>query len=286
MLKKIVVLILVLSVALSSTACTRKVGEHVEIVPDWEDDAYKTASAANDYIEAARWECEGDGLTFLGYDIIFAAYSGMYRDEAVKDGVGYLAEKLDATEEEIIEGITYVMCGGTDTAYMKASNAIKEEYRDNATEYFALYEDNIASFCVSVAIGVAETNGTIDEIENNLSRAKEKLDYLHENYPDDENYSQLLGRYEASVEYFNFLQNPTGTVDDIHAAQTKYEEVMEESFYPVCPKTEQLVPEYETIEPPAWVMWLLFVFSVIVSVALMIYSKKREMRMKQQQSTQ
>lgn len=205
-MKKLIALILAALMCVSLTACggNKKAFEVSKTAYDNVDIAYEISEQfASDLYEAWRL--------------------GIYDDEEILDeGVSYLADELSLSEEELKNGIGYVMAEMTGKDWFEMSEAEKLKMTKNTTAYFKVMEDDLFSFCVMVVTGAYTANGKVEEAQNALDMAKEQMKELSEKYSDYEHYPNLKGYYTTTSSFFDFCQNPTGSFEQVKETINDY----------------------------------------------------------------
>lgn len=181
--------------------------------------AFETSGAAYDHVDIA---CEITQQ--FGSDIYGAWHAGIYHvDEILDGGTAYLATELSLGENELREGIGYVLTDMTGEDWFTLSDEDRTTIIENADYIFAAMEDDMFSFCVQVVVGAYTTNGKIDEARNALDTAKALMKELSENYSDYEHYPSLKGYYTSTSAFFDFCLNPTGSFSQVKDTINKYE---------------------------------------------------------------
>lgn len=212
-MKKIVCTILALALCLSLGACGGSSGNAV-----LERTAFDAANEAYDYITTAYTITDQ-----FASDIYEAWRLGIYEDDALTSrGVAFLAEELNLSSDELIEGIVYIMLGGTDEDYENATEEEKAEYRDWDELYFSLNEDSLFSACIWAVTGAYAANGKTEEAQVALDAAKQIMREMSEKYSDYEHYPSLKEYYTTTSSFFNFCKDPTGSFEQVKTTVNDY----------------------------------------------------------------
>lgn len=199
-MKKLTAIILVLVMCVSMTACG---GGNKK--------AFEASKAAYDNVDIAYEITEQ-----FGSDLYEAWRLGIYDDEEIlEDGVAHLATELSLSEDELKDGVGYVMAEMTGEDWSEMSDEDKATITENTDIIFGLMEDNLFSFCVMVVTGAYTANGKVEEAQNALNAAKAQMKELSENYSDYEHYPNLKGYYTTTSSFFDFCQNPTGSFEQV-----------------------------------------------------------------------
>lgn len=206
-MKKLTAILLVLAMCVAMTACgggNKKAFEASKVAYDNIDIAYEiTAQFGSDLYEAWRL--------------------GIYNDdEILEDGVAYLATELSLSEEELKEGVGYVMAKIAGEDWSEMSDEYKTTITENTGILFKMMEDDLFSFCVMVVTGAYTVNGKVEEAQNALDAAKAQMKELSENYSDYEHYPNLKGYYTTTSSFFDFCQNPTGSFEQVKDTINNY----------------------------------------------------------------
>lgn len=149
-------------------------------------------------------------------------------DELVKNGVKFLAKNLNASEEELLEGLVYaVAVDALGEDWEKVSETEKETYRELADTAFGFMGDDLSGLCILVVKGTYKVNGDIKKAEKALDTAKAQLKQLKQDYPDYEYYSDLLDYYTATNRFFDYCVEPTGSYLNLMSAASEYQDEIE-----------------------------------------------------------
>lgn len=206
-MKKLTAILLVLAMCVAMTACgggNKKAFEASKVAYDNIDIAYEiTAQFGSDLYEAWRLGIYDD-------------------DEILEDGVAYLATELSLSEEELKEGVGYVMAKIAGEDWSEMSDEYKTTITENTGILFKMMEDDLFSFCVMVVTGAYTVNGKVEEAQNALDAAKAQMKELSENYSDYEHYPNLKGYYTTTSSFFDFCQNPTGSFEQVKDTINNY----------------------------------------------------------------
>lgn len=146
-------------------------------------------------------------------------------DELVKNGVKFLAKNLNASEEELLEGLVYaVAVDALGEDWEKVSETEKETYRELADTAFGFMGDDLSGLCALIVKGTYRANGDLKEAEAALDAAKAQLKQLKQDYPDYEYYSDLLDYYTATNTFFDFCVEPSGSYLHVMSAVSEYQD--------------------------------------------------------------
>lgn len=199
-MKKLTAIILVLAMCVSMTACG-----------GGDKKAFEASKAAYDNVDIAYEITEQ-----FGSDLYEAWRLGIYDDEEIlEDGVAHLATELSLSEDELKDGVGYVMAEMTGEDWSEMSDEDKATITENTDIIFGMMEDDLFSFCVMVVTGAYTANGKVEEAQNALNAAKAQMKELSENYSDYEHYPNLKGYYTTTSSFFDFCQNPTGSFEQV-----------------------------------------------------------------------
>lgn len=205
-MKKIWALILAAALMLSLAAC------------GGDKKAFEVSKAAYDNVDIA-YEITDN----FGSDIYEAWRLGIYDDEEILDeGTAYLAGELSLSEDELKDGVVYVLLEIMGSSWEEATDEEKNELQSSADSCFALFEDDLFSFCVTVVTGAYQANGKVAEAQNALEEAKTQMKELSEEYSDYEHYPNLKGYYTTTNAFFDFCLNPTGSFEQIKTTINDY----------------------------------------------------------------
>ena len=199
-MKKLTAIILVLVMCVSMTACG-----------GGDKKAFEASKVAYDNVDIAYEITEQ-----YGSDLYEAWRLGIYDDEEIlEDGVAHLATELSLSEDELKDGVGYVMAEMTGEDWSEMSDEDKSTITENTDIIFGMMEDDLFSFCVMVVTGAYTANGKVEEAQNALNAAKAQMKELSENYSDYEHYPNLKGYYTTTSSFFDFCQNPTGSFEQV-----------------------------------------------------------------------
>ena len=204
-MKKIVVLLLLVSMSFSLSACGNKAF-------DKSKEAYEEISKAYTIAE------------LMGSDIYEAWRMGIYDDdEILDDGASYLAKELSLDEDEITEGIAYTLLSmSSDTSYEDADDKKKTEARKMANSFFSYMKDNLFSACVMAVSNSYKANGKAAEAQKALENAKIIMQEISKKYSDYEHYPNLKEYYTTTSSLFEFCQNPDGSFEQVKETINDY----------------------------------------------------------------
>ena len=206
-MKKIISLLLALVMCLSLCACGNN-----------NKKAYEASKVAYDNIDIAYEITEQ-----FGSDIYEAWRLGIYDDdELLDDGIKYLASELSLSEDEIRDGVCYVLAEMTGENWYELSEDYKNTLAENAEYAFILMEDNLFSFCVMVVSCAYKANGKVAEAQTALDEAKTQMKELSQEYSDYEHYPNLKGYYTTTSSFFAFCQDPTGSFEQVKDTINEY----------------------------------------------------------------
>lgn len=206
-MKKILVLVLSIAICLSTTACNAG-----------NKKAFETSKVAYDNIDVAYEIVEQ-----MGSDIYDAWLMGIYdKDELIDDGVKHLASELSLSEDEIRAGVGCTFAELFGSSWQFVSETDKQAYMDGADELFALFEDEMFTFCVLSVKNAYEINGKMEEAQIALDAAKANMKELSEKYSDYEHYPNLKGYYTTTSSFFNFCKDPTGSFEQVKDTINNY----------------------------------------------------------------
>ena len=161
----------------------------------------------------------------FGSDIYDSWLIGIYdKDEILEDGVSYLASNLYLSEDEIKDGVAYIICEFDGKDWNTISDEDKQKMRDDsvANGVFSVFEDDLFSFCVLVTSKAYIANGKAEEVENYLAEAKSQMKELSEKYSDYEHYPNLKGFFTTTSSFFDFCKNPTGSFEQVKDTINNY----------------------------------------------------------------
>ena len=181
------------------------------------NNAFKTSKEAYDQVTIAY-----DIVDAMGSDIYEAWRLGIYDDDEIAsyDGIEYLCEELNLTEEELIEGIVCTIMG--EDEYFAATDEEKESYRENADMFFIYMEDDLFSACVMATSNAYVANGKVSEAQSALDASKELMKTLSEKHSDYEHYPNLKGYYTTTSSFFEFCCDPEGSFEQVKDTINSY----------------------------------------------------------------
>lgn len=155
----------------------------------------------------------------FGDDVYAAWHAGIYDEEELfKKGVAYLATELHLSEDELKEGVYYVVAG----LLGEMSDKDKALLTNNTAGIFKIMEDELFSFCVRVVTSAYIVNGKVEEAQTALNIARTQMKELGSEYSDYEHYASLKEYYTTTVSFFEFCQNPTGSFEQIKITINDY----------------------------------------------------------------
>lgn len=205
-MKKIISLILALTICLSLTAC------------GGQKKAFEASKAAYENIDTAYKITEK-----YGSDIYEAWRLGIYdKDEILDDGSEHLAKELSLSADEIRMGIAYTVVGIIGEDWDELSEDDKTTYMNNADNCFSIMKDDLFSFCVMAVTGAYTVNGQVEEAQTALNAAKVQMKELSQEYSDYEHYPNLKGYYTTTSSFFDFCNNPTGSFEQVKDTINNY----------------------------------------------------------------
>ncbi len=156
-------------------------------------------------------------------DLYEAWRLGIYDDdEILSDGVKHLASELSLSEEELGNGVAYVMNDISGKEWSEITEEDRKAYAENADLFFSMMEDDLFSFCVMVVKGAYVANGKAEEAQSALDAAKAQMKELSDKYSDYEYYPDLKGYYTTTSSFFDFCQNPTGSFEQVQGTINDY----------------------------------------------------------------
>ncbi len=181
--------------------------------------AFEASKSAYDTISIAY-----DITENFGSDVYEAWRLGIYEDDEILDeGCAFLATELSLSEDEIRDGVAYMMMTTLfEEDWDTASEEDKEEHRQSADMYFTVMEDDLFSFCVSITSCAYIANGKVAEAQAALDSAKAQMKELSDKYSDYEHYPNLKGYYTTTSSFFDFCQNPTGSFEQVKTTLNDY----------------------------------------------------------------
>ena len=138
-MKRVLPLILAVALMLSLTAC------------GGDKKAFEVSKAAYDNVDIA-YEITDN----FGSDIYEAWRLGIYDDEEILDeGTAYLAGELSLSEDELKDGVVYVLLEIIGSSWEDATDEEKTELRSSADSCFALFEDVLFFLCIGRNGGIS-----------------------------------------------------------------------------------------------------------------------------------
>lgn len=205
-MKKIIVFILIVAMCISTTAC------------GGDKKAFEVSKKAYENIDIAYEITEE-----FGANLYEAWRLGIYDDdEILKSGAAYLATELTLSEDEIKEGIGYVIAELVGEDWSTMSDEDKSMITDNTNLVFSMMEDELVTFCLKTVTCAYIANGKAQEAQNALDEAKKQMKELSEDYSDYEHYPNLKGYFTTTSSFFEFCQNPTGTFEQLKDTINNY----------------------------------------------------------------
>ena len=206
-MKKLVSLILALTIVISMSACGNS-----------NKKAFEASKLAYDNIDIAYEITEQ-----FGSDLYEAWRLGIYEsDEILDDGAKHLATELSLSADEIRAGAAYTIATMIGEDWSALSDEDKDNYISNADEFFSIMEDELFSFCVMAVTGAYTANGKVEEAQSALTAAKAQMKELSQEYSDYEHYPNLKGYYTTTSSFFEFCNNPTGSFEQVKETINKY----------------------------------------------------------------
>ena len=206
-MKRIWITILAISLVLSLSACD-----------SGNKKAFEVSKVAYDNVDIA-YEITDN----FGSDIYEAWRLGIYDDEEILDeGTAYLSGELSLSEDELKDGVVYVLLEIIGSSWEDATDEEKTKLRSSADSCFALFVFYLFSFCVMVVTGAYQANGKVAEAQNALEEAKTQMKELSEEYSDYEHYPNLKGYYTTTNSFFDFCLNPTGSFEQVKTTINDY----------------------------------------------------------------
>ncbi len=207
-MKKIVSLILAMTMALPLSACSG--GKDKK--------AFEASKAAYDNVNSAYEITEK-----YGSDIYEAWRLGIYeKKDLQKNGCSTLAKELSLTEDEIAAGAGYTAAKVVGENWDSLSEEEKENYIGRADKYFSNFEDEMFTWCVELTSNAYIVNGKVEEAQKYLDEAKIQMKELSSDYSDYEHYPALKGYYTTTSSFFDFCQNPTGSFEQLKTTVEDY----------------------------------------------------------------
>ncbi len=199
-MKKLIAITLVLTMCIVMTACgngNKKAFEVSKVAYENVNTAYKITEQ-------------------FGTDVYEAWRLGIYEeDEILDDGVSHLALSLSLSEDELNNGVGYIMADVTDKDWFTLSYSEKSELIKEGENIFEMMDNDLFSLCVVIVTSSYIVNGKIEEAQNALDTAKSQMKELSESYSDYEHYPNLKGFYTTTGSFFDFCQEPTGSFQQL-----------------------------------------------------------------------
>lgn len=228
-----ILLILILSISLigcGKTMCSVEGCENQAIKDKTFEEDFCSKHLANEKaFVSSKAAYDNVGIAYriteqFGSDIYEAWRLGIYEDDAILgEGVKFLATKLSLSEEDLGNGVAYVMNDLLGLEWSELTEEDRKAYAENATLFFSMMEDNLFSFCVMVVVGSYKTNGKVEEAETALDLAKTQMKELSDKYSDYEHYPNLKEYYTTTSSFFDFCQDPTGSFEQVKDTINDYE---------------------------------------------------------------
>lgn len=203
-MKKMISLLLVVAMCLSTAACG---GNNKK--------AFEISKAAYENIDIAYEITEQ-----FGSDIYEAWRLAIYDDEEIIDnGADYLASELSLSADEIRTGAVYTVY---EDEWYTMSDEEKDELIAESDLYYCFFEDDLFEFCVETVVNAYVVNGKVEEAQTALDTAKAQMKELSAEYSDYEHYPNLKGYFTTASSFFDFCQNPTGSFEQLKETINKY----------------------------------------------------------------
>lgn len=198
-MKKFIVLVLVVVMCVSMTACGRN------------KRAFELSKSAYDNI------CIAYEITSQFGDDIYEAWRlGIYYDDEILDeGIWYLTSELSLSEDDLLEGFGYAAAEIMDEDWFEMSDEEQDVIIENSDLVFDIMEDDLFSFCVLIVTDAYILNGTAGEAQIALDEAKEQMKKLSQGYSDYEHYPNLKGYYTTTSSFLDFCNNPNGSFEQV-----------------------------------------------------------------------
>ena len=205
-MRKVISLLMVTALCISLAAC----GGNKK--------AFSISKSAYENIEIAY-----DITEQFGSDLYEAWRLGIYNeDDILDDGVSFLASELSLSEEELSQGIAYVVADMVGEDWNTIPEDTKTALVESADSLIEIMKDELFSFCALAVSGAYATNGEAEKAQDASLEAKANMKELSEAYSDYEHYPNLKGYYTTTSAYFEFCQNPTGSFEQVKDTINKY----------------------------------------------------------------
>jgi len=204
-MKKILCLILILSLCLSLSAC----------LFDNSKKAFEVSREAFDKINTAYGM-----VNDYSKDIYEAWRLGVNSRSSYDDEY-----ELEAFADELDIELIYIQ-----QAIAKLLYKPNYEYGDwEMLKWF--YNDSFFSACVDVASTAYVCRGDVDQITVLLQDAKTLMKQLSSDYSDYEHYPSLKEYFTNTLAFFDFCQNPEGTFEQVVETFNTYRNTARECFF-------------------------------------------------------
>jgi len=151
--------------------------------------------------------------------------SDKFKGSNLNGSVKYLASQISLSYDDTLWGCTHAyitkICGeqweGIE-GHEKAKDAVA------TGTLFYLASNSIPAACVCSVIGAYEVNGTSENIQNTLDKAKEMLNTINAEGNLLDCYTTLGEYYDNINSFFEFLNNPTGSFDQAADTISNYKD--------------------------------------------------------------
>lgn len=196
-MKKIIVMLLASVMVFSLCACGDGGGKKA---------AYNLSKEAYNNIDEAYSIVETYGM-----DIYDAWQIGIFEEDDLS--LEYLASKLKLDKDELATGLLYLR-------FEDEWDSKSEEWKLEQAKFSEQFFDAMAGFynskfslCVEIVSASYKANGKVSEAQAYLSKAKDAIKALSEQYSDFEYYPALKGYYTTTAALLDYCQQPSGSFE-------------------------------------------------------------------------
>ncbi len=250
---KKLIIVLALSFALLLGACGKSLSNSESESEDNQttsqeqnsnNEAYELSKEAYDNINTAY-----DIIENLGDDIYQAGREGaLYKKDVINGGTEYLSKHLKLTEEELAEGIAFLIVGslGLSEELEEDSVAQIEDFKQISDKMYEIWEnaseedkelwrtnadlmvitmgskDSFQSTCSYFVICSYAVNNQISDAKTALDNAKAILKQLSNEYSDYEYYASLKDYYTTTSAFYDLCLTLPGNIEQFGTTVNEY----------------------------------------------------------------
>jgi len=145
------------------------------------------------------------------------------KNSIISGGCSFLSHELGYTELELREAGAYTIAtetSGEDWDELSADE--QTEYKSLVDRSFDVVSEHMVTFCVSLVKNAYLLNGKIERAEQLLNETKVIMKELSDKHSDYEHYTAIKNYYSTMNSFFEFLNNPTCTFDQMSTTVDDY----------------------------------------------------------------